>query len=179
MNISSFHFSLQTTRSIVSFLLPLPLGLTPASLMGTQVVQKSQVQRPRRRNADLCCRWNRRQTNYHEWIVVTQVTGMRWDTQIQSDTLSHWDCPITSSVKEQNMNCHAPRTINEHTHDMWNKVHHSVSVSATAVHENPTWNNERWFFNVLLCHGKFRFTQGLAFKVCHTILQNLPSLSAS
>ena len=97
MNIASFHFSLPTTPRIVSFLPPLPLGATPASQMGTQVVQKSQVQRLRLRNADLCCRWNRRWTKYHEWILVTQVTGMKWDT------LCDWDCPTTSFVKDQNI----------------------------------------------------------------------------
>ena len=54
-----------------------------------------------------------------------------------------------------------------------------VKQGASSVHQNPTWNNQRWFFNVLLCHRMFRFTQGLAFKVCHTILQNLTSLSSA
>ena len=43
-----------------------------------------------------------------------------------TDTLSHWDCPKTSFVKEQNKHCHAPRTVYEHTHAMWNRVHHSI-----------------------------------------------------
>ena len=148
MNIASFHFSLPTTPRVVSFLPPLPLGATPAFQMGTRVVQKSQVQRLRLRNADLCCCWNRRWTEYHEWILVTQVSGMKWDT------FSHWDYPKTSFVKDQNILMPCESLVNPVT--VTRKVHHSIGVSATAVHQYPTWNNQRWFFDVLLCHGKSR-----------------------
>ena len=48
------HEATRTTHRIVAFLPPLPLGVTPASQMGTEVLQKSQVQPLRLRNADLC-----------------------------------------------------------------------------------------------------------------------------
>ena len=158
-----FPLSLPTTPRIVSFLPPLPLGATPASQMGMQVVQKSQVQRLRLRNADLCCCWI-------EIGDEPNITSGYWSLRLPG-----WN-EIHRYTLWLRLSYNKLRQRSKHTHAMWilmvlpnkpqktpvnpvsvtRKVHHSIGVSATAVQQYPTWNNQRWFFDVLLCHRKSR-----------------------
>ena len=177
MNIASyciFPFSLQTTPRIrLTSLLPLPLG---------HWVPHRHLRWGRR--------WCRRvRSNGWGWGMLTcavveiadgpNVTSGYWSLRLHEwdeihfvteTVLQQASSKIKTSIvthREQSMNIRMPCETR------------CIIPSATAVHQNPTWNNQRWFFNVLLCHRKFRFTHGLAFKVCDTILQNLPSLSSA
>ena len=167
MNIASFHFSLQTTTRIVSLLCSLYHWVTGCHTGISDGDAGSAEESGPTAKAEECWPVLLLKSQMDQ-ISRVQVTGMKLDTQIQytfSLRLSY--NILRQRTKHELMNIRMPCETR------------CIIPSATAVHQNPTWNNQRWFFNVLLCHRMFRFTQGLAFKVSHTILQNLPSLSSA